>query len=141
MQERLQKKELALQGRHGSKIAEKLTEQRDSIARQLEEAKQELQMLESGKGRGNDHRHAPLPLPEFKHCPEYDEIKSAFNDRKTVLLSGGPARIDRIIEASCDRSMLPVKGTENMPKHLQTLSENLSVTNRELDKAVAEAPS
>ena len=47
--------------------------------------------------------------------------------------------IDRIIEASCNRSMLPVKGTENMPKHLQTLSENLSVTNRELDKAVAEA--
>lgn len=102
MQERLQKKELALQGRHGSKIAEKLTEQRDSIARQLEEAKQELQMLESGKGRGNDHRHAPLPLPEFKHCPEYDEIKSAFNDGKTVLLSGGPARIDRIIEAAAE---------------------------------------
>lgn len=47
--------------------------------------------------------------------------------------------IDRIIEASCDRSMLPVKGTENMPKHLQTLSENLSVTSRELDEAVAKA--
>ena len=102
IQERLKKKEVALQGRHGSKIAEQLKEQRDSIAGELEEARKELQMLESGKGWGNCQRHEPLPLPEFKHCPENDEIKRAFNDGKTVLLNGGPARIDLIIEAAAE---------------------------------------
>lgn len=47
--------------------------------------------------------------------------------------------IDRIIDASCDRASLPVKGTESMPKHLKTLAENLTVTSHELDVAVADA--
>ena len=47
--------------------------------------------------------------------------------------------LDRIIEASCDRSKLPIKGIEQMPNALQTLANNLTITNRDLDRAVAEA--
>lgn len=47
--------------------------------------------------------------------------------------------IDSIIEASCDRSALPVKGTDKMPAPLKTLADNLTVTSQELDVAVADA--
>ena len=47
--------------------------------------------------------------------------------------------LDRIIEASSDRSKFPIKGIEQMPNALQTLANNLTITNRDLDQAVADA--
>lgn len=47
--------------------------------------------------------------------------------------------LDTIIDRSCDRTQLPIEGTETMPPALRTLAENLSVTSSELDKAVAQA--
>ena len=47
--------------------------------------------------------------------------------------------LDRVIDASCDRSSLPVEGAAEMPEPLRTLAENLTVTSRELDTAVQNA--
>ncbi len=61
----------------------------------------------------------------------------------TVLLLLGAVwflrMLDRIAEAAETRTDLPQDVTRRMPRALRTLAENLSVTNRELDKAVADA--
>lgn len=47
--------------------------------------------------------------------------------------------LDRIADAAETRTDLPQDVTRKMPRVLRNLAENLSVTNRELDKAVADA--
>ena len=47
--------------------------------------------------------------------------------------------LDRIAEAAETRTDLPENVTRRMPRALRSLAENLSVTNRELDRAVADA--
>ena len=47
--------------------------------------------------------------------------------------------LDRIADAAANRTDLPQDVTRKMPRALRELAENLSVTNQELDRAVAEA--
>lgn len=94
----LSKKEDSLKGKHNASVTERLTESRDKTAAELKAARQELEAL------SNEEE----PEPEIKESISMprtgkgEQVRSAFNEKRTVLVCGGKDRIDVLIEAAAD---------------------------------------
>ena len=102
LEERLAKKEAALEGRHNPKVMAGLEAGRDRILAELAEVRRKFDALEKGEASGTP---APTGVSDCTHNEQseesvFEEVKAAFANSATVLLQGGAARIGVLVEAA-----------------------------------------
>ena len=102
LEERLAKKEAALEGRHNPKVMAGLEAGRDKILAELVEVRRKFDALEKGEASDTS---SPTGVSDCTHNEQnegsvFEEVKTAFSKGATVLLQGGAARIGVLVEAA-----------------------------------------
>lgn len=128
LEERLAKKEAALEGRHNPKVMAELEAGRDKILAELAEVRRKFDALEND---GTADSSAPAEIRDRAHHEQsegsvFEEVKAAFAKGATVLLQGGAARIGVLVEAAratlaAGRSVLMLVPEITLSKRLQAV--------------------
>ena len=132
LEERLAKKEAALEGKHNPKVMAGLEAGRDRILAELTEIRRRLEVLEKGEATGTSVPAGTTDLASFSCHSEqsnnsaFAEVQAAFAKGATVLLQGGAARIGVLVEAAratlaAGRSVLMLVPEITLSKRLQAV--------------------
>ena len=102
LEERLEKKNAALAGRHGSKVMSALEEDKQKIINEIDAVKSTIEAMSgddiAAASCGSESSPAVVACPT--HDKTSDDILSAFSQGRNVLLEGGSARIEAVIAAA-----------------------------------------
>ena len=132
LEERLAKKEAALEGKHNPKVMAGLEAGRDRILAELTEIRRRLEVLEKGEATGTSVPAGTTDLASFSCHSEqsnnsaFAEVQAAFANGATVQLQGGAARIGVLVEAAratlaAGRSVLMLVPEITLSKRLQAV--------------------
>ena len=126
LEERLAKKEAALSGRHNAKVTAELEAGRDKIVEELRVVREKLAALEEVSGELSVVPTTSVKAPLIEETPAYSEVQAAFAEGRTVLLLGGAARTDLLVQAAGEalaagRDVLMLVPEISLTKRLQAI--------------------